>query len=571
MTKRVKVIFVCLLVLALALAGCGKPADQPAQTPSATPSTPAPSTPAQPATPAAPAVDQGGTVYLSMYSAPAGVFFSPLYQDYYEALVMALMFDSLLEMDESLGWIPGLAEDWQISSDNLTVTFDLRKDVKWHDGTPFTAKDVAWTIKSMLHPDYTGVRTNNFIRLKGAEAYRAGEADDVAGIQVLGDHRISFSTDEPFAPLLYNIGVWRIMPAHIFGDTPIGELENHPAVKRPVGTGPFKFVEYRPDQFVELVRNDDYWNGAPNIEKVVYRIVNQEVAVGQIETGEIDQGDVNPADMDLVGLFNHVEVHEYADFGYQYMGINHRHPFLSDSRVRKALAHAINRQAIVDQLIYGRGSLMNAPLPPVSWAYDESKIVNYDYNPDKARQLLAEAGFTPGSDGILQKDGTKFEITLTYPTGNQVRIDSASLIQDNLRQVGIRVDLEILEFASLIPKVFEEQAADIWLLGWSLPIEPDPRGVWDTADTGNIWTQATGWHNERAVQLLMQGVEKLDQAERKPIYAEWAGIVSDELPYVFLYTQNKLQAMNTRVQEAAPDVRGVTHNIYEWWIPAAMQ
>lgn len=542
---------------------------------------------------------EGGKLNLSMFSAPKGVFNPILYEDQYDSNIITRVFDGLLQFNEKLELICNLCASYEISSDNKTVTFNLRKDVKWHDGTPFTTKDVAFTFRAMLHPDYAGVRTGDYAALVGvaamldardqltkqveenkiskeqaAQQRMAGweawlNGDGKKAIQVIDDHTIAFTTDEPYAPFLQNLA-FDIIPAHLFEGRPIGEMADHPATKKPIGTGPYKFVQYVTDQYVELARYEGYHQGKPYIPTIIYKIANQDVAIGQLKSGELDYIEINPSDVELVKGDPNITVYTRPDFGYQYMGLNHDNPLFQDEAVRQAMMYAINRPAIVDQILKGYGTVMNSHMPPALWAYDESSLNLYPYDPEKANQLLAEAGWTQkNADGYLVKDGKEFAFTLKYPSGNKVREASAPLIQADLKAIGIKVDVQMMEFATLVTTVFDERDMDAWLMGWSLSVDPDPGAIFLP---NNKWGQVTGWTNARNEELIQQGTRVLKVAERKPIYVEWAQILNEELPYVFLYSQNVVDAVRTdKIQGLKPDDRGTLWNIWELWIPKEKQ
>jgi len=500
----------------------------------------------------------------------------------------------LLQSNEKLEMVCDLCKEFSFSADNKTVTFKLRENVKWHDGQPFTAKDVAFTFRSMLDPDYTGVRTNDYAALAGVqkmldqrdqldaqvsskqiddataakqkkEAWEAWlKGDGQKAIHVIDDYTISFTTDEPYAPLLINLA-FPIIPEHIFKNVDLAKMEDADATHNPIGTGPYKFVEFKDGQYVKLERNENYYMGKPHIPTIVYKVVNQDVAIGQLKAGELDFIEMQPKDVDLVKGDKNIRVEERADFGYQYMGFNTDREFFKDKRVRQAIMYAINRQGIVDQLLGGHGTVMNSHMPPALWAYDASQLNSYPYDPNKAKQLLADAGWKPGPDGILTKDGKPFEFTLKYPTGNKVREQSAPLIQANLKEVGIKVNLQQMEFQTLSTTVFDQRNMDAWLMGWSLSLDPDPGSIFLPT---NSWGKVTGWTNATSEQLIKNGTKVLKVEERKPIYVQWAKILNDELPYAFLYSQNKIDAMRQdRIKGLKPDARGSLWNIWELWIP----
>jgi peptide/nickel transport system substrate-binding protein len=543
----------------------------------------------------------GGTLYLSMFSAPKGVFNPILYEDQYDSNVIGLVFNGLLRTNEKLEWVCDLCDKYEVSADNKTVTFTLKDNLKWHDGKPVTTKDVSFTFMSMLHPDYTGVRTGDFSALAGVEKMldeRAQLGEDVdakkvtkedaakkikatwdawlAGpgkeaIKVIDDKKISFTTDEPFAPFLQSLA-YSIIPEHVFAGTEIGKMIDHPATtKNPIGTGPYKFVEYVTDQYVKLERFDDYHMGKPHIQNVIYKIANQDVAITQLQAGDIDYLQPTPKDIDLLKGDANIKIYSQPDFGYQYMGFNHDNPLFKDKKVRQAFAYAIDREAIVTSQLKGYGTVMNSHMPPaMTWAYDPNQLNAYKYDTKKAQELLAEAGWKEkNSEGYLTKDGKVFEFTLLYPSGNKVREASAPLIQANLKAVGIKVNPEMKEFASLSTTIFDERKMDAWLMGWSLTLDPDPGAIFLP---DNKWGKVTGWTNARSEQLIKDGTKKLKAEERKPIYIEWAKIMNDELPYVFLYSQNTIEAVRTdKVMGLKPDARGALWNIWELWIPQNKQ
>lgn len=579
-TQRVTKRFIAALLALtlLAVAGCSKGSDTGGGNTNTDPGKPV----------------EGGTLNLSMFSAPKGMFNPILSESLYDSNVDGLVYSGLLETDEKLQWICDLCESFAISSDNKTVTFKLKKHVKFHDGKPLTTADVAFTFRAMLHPEYTGVRTGDFTALVGAQKMiderdaldqqvedkkiTGDEArkkkldtwqawlngDGKQAINVIDEFTIAFTTDEPYAPLLGNLG-YGILPAHLLKDADMAKLKENPFNGKPVGTGPFKFAEYKTDQFVKLDRYDGYHKRKPYIQTIIYKIVNQDVAIGQLKSGELDYIEMNPTDADLVKGDKGIQLHERADFGYQYMGLNHDNPLFKEAKVRQALMYGINRKAIVDQLLLGHGTVMNSHMPPALWAYDEKSLNAYPYDTKKAADLLAEAGWKDkNAEGYLTKGGKVFEFTLRYPSGNKTREQSAPLIQANLKAIGVKVNLQMMEFATLAEVVFDKRDMDAWLMGWSLSLDPDP-GALFLPD--NTWGKVTGWTNARNEQLIKTGTKVLKVEERKPIYVEWAKILNDELPYIFLYSKNNIDAMRTdKVRGVKPDARGMLWNIHEIWI-----
>jgi len=569
------------LVMVVLAGGCARPY----------PSKGAPVRPGGPA--------EGGTLHLSLPATPRGLFNPVLYEDAYDGAILDLVFDGLLTVNERLEYVCNLCRSMEISPDHRTLTFRLKPGVRWHDGAPFTAEDVAFTVRTILHPDYTGVRTRDFAALLGvekmlkerarlAEQVRSGQisseeagrlrrarweawlrGDGARAIQVVDPLTIVFTMEQPYAPILQSLAI-KVMPKHIFETVPVGELARHPATRKPVGTGPYRFVEYRPDQYVKLERFDRYHRGTPRIHRVIYRIVNQDVAVAQLLAGEIDAARVRPEDLDLLRKDPAIRIHVPAVSGYQYMGLNHDHPILREKTVRQALAYGIDRQGIVDRLLRGHGEVVSTHLSPATWAYDLSVLNSYPYDPDKARRLLAQAGWRErNQEGILIRDGQPFRFTLKYPSGNAVREAAAQLIQANLRELGIQVDLQMMEFGTLIREVFDRRNMDAWLMGWVVGIDPDPGAIFLP---DSKWGRVTGWRNARSEALIRQGVRTLLPAQRRLIYTEWARLINEELPFIFLYSEHELEAVRTdRIRGLRPDARGALWNIWELWIPPEKQ
>src|SRR5690606_9039139 len=328
--------------------------------------------------------------------------------------------------------------------------------------------------------------------------------------------------------------------------------------------------------------NESYHKGRPNIDKIIFRVVDAEVAIGELQNGTIDAvgvgaSQISPQDSEeIIKGFTNVYVWENPQFGYQHMFINLTHPLLQIKEVRQAMAYAIDRQGIVDQLLFGHGTVMNTPFLPVQWAYDESAVNPYPYDPDKARELLAQAGFedTDG-DGVLEKDGRRLEFTLIYPggTSNPVRQRSAPLIQQYLGAVGIKINLEPLEFNTLVARATyvpgENPDFELGLLGWSVTVDPDQTGLWGPNDPYNftVFSTATvGPDCDRALQIIADCPQTLHQTERAAIYRELGKTFNEQLPYVFLYTQNDTFLFNQRVHNVNQDIRGPLFNAHEWTI-----
>lgn len=506
-------------------------------------------------------------INYAIWSSPKGVFNPVLLNDIYDRRVGELVFSSLLTLDADDNIISALAESYEVSEDNLKITFKLRSNVTWHDGKPFTAKDVAFTFTSIADPNYTGPRFAEIEKLVGAQDYRDGKADTVTGIEVIDEQTISFTYSEVYAAALANFAIRGILPEHIWGAIPVGEWEQQTELlTKPIGTGAFKLVNFVPDQYVELVRNEAYFLGAPKLEKVILKVSNQETAQGELVNGTLDIAALSSFKQQDLDTYTSAgkKILEYPSASYQFMTMNNENPLFADKRVRQAITYAINREGLVNQLLEGHGAIINAPLAVSSWAYPKEGLADYTYDAAKAQSLLAEAGWTV-ENGVLQKEGTAFKVELLVPTGNKVREQSAPIIQQNLKDLGIEVNISTMDFASVKAKVYEEHSYEMALMGFSLELDPaDAKSYWSSELLGKPSFNFANFNNAQSDTLLNQAAQSLSQDERKVYYNEWAKLLNEEVPFVYLYSPNEARAYN-------PNIKGYNFsnyiefpNIHEW-------
>lgn len=511
----------------------------------------------------------GGTLRYAVWSSPKGIFNPSIYTDVYDGRVNQLLFPTLLSVDAEQNFIPVLADRYEISPDNLTLTFYLNDKAKWDDGEPLTAADVAFTIETICAPTYTGPRFGEVDQIVGAQAYHDGAAESVTGIQIIDDHTISFTYADIYAPALAIFAGRGILPKHIWEKVPVADWDKATdLMAKPVGAGPFKFVQFVPDQYVELVRNDDYFLGAPYLEKFILKVSNQDTAQAEMISGQIDIAMVSsPKNKDLeVYTSAGIKVDEYAGNGYQFMAFNNKDETFGDKTVRQAFVYAINRQVMIDKLLDGHGTALNAPLVTTSWAYP-SDLNTYDYNPEKAKELLAQAGFVDtDKDGILDKDGKPFKIELLYPLGNKTRELSAPIIQQNLKDIGVEVELVSMEFATLREKVLNNHDYQVALLGFSLEIDPsDAKTYWDSSIADKPAFNVAAFVNAESDALLVEGARYLDIGKRQEVFAKWARLMNEEVPFVFLYSPNEVRAYSPKLMNYHPFTFVEYANIHTWY------
>ncbi len=507
------------------------------------------------------------------------------------------IFEALVRVDGQVNVHPALATDWTVSDDELVWTFNLRDDVTWHDGEPFTSRDVKFTYDSILHPTYTGPRQGNFNRLIGASAYlqelasitAKAKAEEITeteesemkmeayedwlaleAISTPDDYTVVFRLFEPFAPFLTSSTGLGIVPEHILRDAQGLEMRDHDFSRNPIGTGPWMFNDWRSGEYISVVRNPNHWRVVPQIDELVMKIIPDastlEVA---LESAELDVGPIQHESYDQFVDVPHLDIIVHDRFVYTYFGMNLTHPLFEDKTVRHALAHAINKQEMVDEIFQGLALPAHSHGAPTRWDYNPDVAI-YDYDPDRARELLAEAGWVAGSDGILEKDGMRFSFTLQTNQGNRARETSAVIIQENLSAVGIEVHLQLVEWSTFVNTVLLAREFEACIVGWSLGVDPDAFSIWHT--DGGAYNFVT-YSNPRVDELIELGREVSDQDERSVFYAEMQAILAEDLPYVFLFFPDGIQGLNARLRTDGEFMGSPVHsaemtwNAYEWWIP----
>ena len=433
----------------------------------------------------------------------------------------SLLFDDLLTRDEHLNVQPQLAERWEIP-DPRTYIFHLHNGVNFHDGRPLTSRDVKWTFDSLLQ--------SNILSTKAA-AYRF-----VDRIDAPDDYTIVFHMKEPFATLLWNLsdGAMGIVP---YGSGT--EVSNHP-----IGSGPFRFVSAEPDKEVVIERNDSYWGEKPHMKKVQFAVVPDATTRAlELRKGSADIGLGNTLTADLVLALErepNLQVLRGPGTVLSYLAFNVRDPILKDRRVRQAIAYAIERAPMIHYLLRDFARPAYSLLPPESWAYD-ADAPHYDHNPELARQLLEQAGY-PAVNGV------RFHLTIKTSTEETTRL-LAAVLQQQLREVGIALDIRTFEFATFFSDV-TRGAYQVHSLRWVGGNE-DP-DIFEYVFHSDKFTphgaNRTFYSNPRVDVLIDQARSEMDESTRKGLYAEIQQILAQDLPYIDLWYWDNVLVHSKRVK-----------------------
>jgi len=450
------------------------------------------------------------------------------------------LFDSLVELDQSLNVRPLLAESWEVAKDGLAYTFKLKKGVKWHDGTPFTARDVAFTFYAVLNPKVTTPHRAYFDALAGfpeltnKDAPKRPEDLAVKPIEVVDDHTVRFRLRYPSGSFLAVLTNPRagIIPEHLLKTADLNTTEFN---RKPVGTGPFKFVEWRRGERLVMEANPQYHGGRPALDRLIFRIIPDSVVLLQeLRAGGVDFIE-NPPLNEVARLKQTagLKVLVADNTSYNYFGWRQDLEPFNDLRVRRALNHAIDVPTLVKEALQGYATIATGQFPPSSWAYDPA-VKPYAYDPNRAKALLAEAGFRPEGDGVLARNGKRFSFTIRHDQANQTVKDTAVIVQEYLKRVGVEAKLEPLDWPTFVKKLFASEFEGI-VVGWTNHHDPDPFAytIWHSSQ----WKGRNFAHykNPRVDELLEQARHTAVVAERKKHYAEFSKLLMEDAPYVFLY------------------------------------
>ena len=481
-------------------------------------------------------VQKGGTLVVAVSNDPG--HFNPGISTGFDVHVIAdSMFNGLVDLDANANPTPDLAESWEISDDATTYTFHLAEGVTWHDGEPFTSADVKFTFENIL--------------LEYHSRTKAGLENVLAGIDTPDDNTVVFRFNSPYAPLLQRLDVTEapILPEHIYGDIedPTTAEENI----RPVGTGPFVFDSYTPGVEVRLNANPNYFKAElPHLNSVVFRVIpDTNTQVTALEAGDVDfiWGVPGPDEARIANAPETETLSAAAGPGGGYcimtMTFNLEREVFQDIQVRRAFAHAIDRQQILDQVIFGQGRVAEAPISSeISWAH-LSDGQQYDYDPDLAEQLLDEAGYPRGADG------TRFSVDFVhFPTFSKY----GEVLREQLGRVGIDFELRPLERDATVDAVFNQRDFDTNIISYCNNTDPEigVRRMYVSSNIGPIpFSNGAAYVNEEIDDLFAQASATPDLEERGEIYRQIQDILLEDLPYWWLVETDSSRGINANCHD----------------------
>ena len=493
------------------------------------------------------------------FTVPNGKF-NPIMTDAEDdAWVTAMIFDGLMSNDKEGNPVPWVAEKYEITPDNLTYTFTLRKGVKFTSGDELTAEDVAFTYTAIADPKYDGARADAVQGLVGYKEYNKGDAKTLSGIKVIDPYKISFTFKEVYAPALLNNFGYGIMSKKYYGFEKGGIQKLKDMFLKPMGTGAYLFKQYKTGQEVDFEANPNYFKGAPKIKNLILKAVTgqtvqQELAAGQVDGSKLGAKPANIDNMKKAGFLN---MQLYPENGFGYIGLNLKLDMFKDVKVRQALQYGLNRKGFIDGYLKGYADVCINVIPAISWARTDD-VNKFAYDPAKANKMLDEAGWAKESDGYRHKDGKKFTIHWLCSTGSKYTEALIPVVQENWKAIGVEVIPELMEFATMAEKVTNEMKFEMFMMGWSYSVDPDPSALFVKEQAVPGGFNSVSYINEENDKMLKDAVLTTDQAKRKEIYTKWAKFIAEEVPYIFLDAGKTMYVVNSRI-------KGLEISTYQDW------
>ncbi len=514
--------------------------------------------------PAAAGTPAYGDTFIQASIGDIGGLIPSLTSDQSSHEVGSMIYDGLVKLDKDLNTAPAMAESWIYSRDCLELTFKLRRDVKWHDGRPFTADDVVFTYQAMINPKTPAPFKEGFLLVKDVEA--------------LDPYTVRVRYDKPYARAVETWGTY-ILPKHLLESfAAAGTLRESPQNSRPVGTGPYHFQEWKPGEKVVLVANPDYYEGRPYLSRVVYRVIPSQATIFlELKALGVDYvstltGIQYARQTEYPAFRKAYYKYRYPASAYTFLGFNLRDPRFADRRVRQAFAHAINKQELIDGVLLGLGRETNGPIRPGTWAYTEA-VERFAYDPEQAKALLAEAGWKDrDGDGLVEdREGKPFTLTIRTNQGNDERKKIAEIVQQRLKEIGIQADIQLIEWAAFIKEFVKPRRFEVIVLGLGTGTDPDQFVVWHSSQRGPDQMNRTGYANPEVDALLEAGRQSCVQKERVRYYHRIQEILAHDLPMIFLYNRDSLPVVASRIRGVSPAPAGILHNFDKWYVPKTQQ
>ena len=479
------------------------------------------------------------TLNLSMSSSPSRL--NPiLANDTASSEIADWLFNGLFKYDKDGNPTLELASSYKFETPTKLI-IKLRKDVLWHDNTKLTAHDVVFTYEKIIDPKVFNSIKSNF--------------KEVQSVKALDDYTVEVIYKNPYFKALETWMVG-ILPKHLLKDEK--DLMTSSFNKNPIGTGSYKLKEFKTGQDIKLIANDKYFDGKPKIDEILYQFLpDPNTSFLYLKQKKLDVGGLTPIQVDRQIDNNFKEnytIIEKPSFSYGYLGFNLKSEKFKNKEIREALSFAIDREEIVNILFFGHGKVCNGPFLPGSFAYnDEVKTIKQNIN--KAKELLKKNGYD---------ENNPFTFEVVTNTGNDTRINVAQIMQYQLAKAGVIMKIRVMEWQAFLNTVVRPKNFEAIILGWSLALMPDAYPLWHSSSSKLGRFNLVDYKNEEVDKLIEEGSITIDRKKLSTIYKKIFKIISDDLPYLFLYIPNSISVVNKNIQNIEPTFIGIMHNQKDW-------
>jgi len=489
--------------------------------------------------------DGGGDGSTLVYASGDYTRINPAMDEHGE--INILLFNGLTAHDGKNQVVPGLAKSWDYDPDAYTYTFHLEENVQWHDGQPFTAEDVKFTIEAIMDPENGSENAPNY--------------EDVEEITVIDDHTVAFRLAAPNVAFL-DYMTMAVLPRHLLEGE---DMQTSGFFRAPVGTGPYKLAAWDEGQAITLEKNEDYFKGAANIDRIIFKIVPDDNAQAlQMQSGELDLALLTPKDARNFEGREGYTVYDMKTSDYRGILFNFWNPYWAENRdLIPAICCGLDRQAILDAVVLGRGVVAYGPLQRN--VYNNEDVERYDYDPDRARSILEDAGCVMGENGFYERGGQEIGFVISVGAGDQVRLDIAQAAAQQLREIGVNCTVEV-------PEKVDWGGQMAYLIGWGSPFDADDHTykVFGTGKGANY----SGYSNPLVDRYLTEARQTDDPVKRAEAYDKFQEALADDPAYAFICYIDADYVASARIRGIDPDTVmghhgvGIFWNVTEWTMDA---
>lgn len=499
--------------------------------------------------------ETGGTMTVGVLSQNEPSWLNPLLLSYTASTeIQDKLFLRLHRFDKGMNIVPELARSWKFSEDFSELTYLLRRDVKWSDGRPVTAEDVVHTYRLMVDPK--------------TRYARAGQLQFVESVEVAGQFAVKFKFNRVYSDELFDTGIF-VLPKHALesaSDLRSGEFD-----AAPVTNGPFTLEQWNRGTSLTLVPNGSFYKGRPALDRIEFRFFGDGTALlAAVQSGQVDvTSDLSPADAGRLSGDPNLRIIDYPGWTYTYIGWNLRNPMFAEADMRRAFAMAINGQEMIQQVLHSKGKQVAGPLLPTSWAYDDQQKP-LPHDPGRLKEALAKLGWRERNrDGYLYRQNQRqpLEITILLAQGQPVQEAAAAMVQKQLKELGIKVNLAVVDAVTFIQRV-KDGRYDAMMFSWKNDYKVDPTAVWHSKPEKGRFN-LLGYANPEVDGLIDQGLATLSRRKAKELWVKFQRIITEEQPTTYLFVPDVVTVAYKGFRGPDRDDRGPLASMDEWWIPAA--